>query len=185
MSRPIGTVYNIPPQPPVDENTRWFPAGNLEIGVEYRDVDPDGLIATYKDDPALLTEVLERSPEGGFYDEGVSIHVRSSAGGHEYLRFDVFDGEPHYHYIHPGDEPVNHIVDYDVVSNGDMLTWALDRLKTRLPEMLAEAGGVDLVADLDPTALAAALTTTEELAKKAQETARALRAATQSGSHAS
>ena len=41
MSRPPGTVYGIPPQPPDENSTTWFPAGALTIGVEYRDVDPE------------------------------------------------------------------------------------------------------------------------------------------------
>ena len=96
----IGKVYAIPPQPVDPENTRWFAAGVITIGVEYRDVDPEGLVETYKDNPDQLAELIERSPEGGFSDEGVSLHVAETDGGHEYLRFDVFDDEPHYHYIH-------------------------------------------------------------------------------------
>ena len=36
-------------------------------------------------------------------DEGVSLHVCDGETGAEYLRFDVFVKEPHYHYIVPGD----------------------------------------------------------------------------------
>jgi hypothetical protein len=35
-SRMIGTVYNIPPQPPVAENTPYLPAGAITLGIEYR-----------------------------------------------------------------------------------------------------------------------------------------------------
>jgi hypothetical protein len=61
-------------------------------------------------------ELLEKSPEGGFADEGVTIHVFDASDGHEYLRFDVFDDEPHYHYIHRtvGDTVVNNVIDFDV-----------------------------------------------------------------------
>ena len=64
----IGKTYAIPPQPPVPGNLRTFEAGNLSIGVEYRDLDPDGLVATYRESPAHLAELLARSPEGGFTD---------------------------------------------------------------------------------------------------------------------
>jgi len=151
----IGKVYAIAPQPPVAEHTRYLRAGNVTIGIEYRTLDPEGLIATYEHDAAQLAELLERSPEGGFTDEGLSLHVCGTEDGHEYVRFDVFAGEPHYHYNHPGQPVVNNVVDFDVAAHGAMLPWALDCLRTRLGPMLAEAGGADLVAGLDPAALGA------------------------------
>jgi hypothetical protein len=171
----VGTVYTIPPQPPVAESTRWFPAGALTIGVEYRDVDPDGLVATYADDPEQLAELLRESPEGGFSDEGVSIHVASAESGHEYLRFDAFDGEPHYHYIHDGPEVVNHVVPFDAVADGDMLAWTFQRLRTRLPQMLAEAGAPQLGAAVDAAAIERALAEVESVAEAAQTRLRAVR----------
>jgi hypothetical protein len=163
----IGNVYAIPPQPPVAEHTRYFEAGNLSIGVEYRDLDPDGLVETYQDNPAYLAELLERSPAGGFSDEGLSFHVCGAEDGHEYLRFDVFDNEPHYHYNHPGTEVVNNVIDFDTSANGDMLPWALERIERRLPEMLQEAGGEHLVAGLDPVSIGAALSQVRAVAARA------------------
>ena len=165
----IGKVYAIPPQPVDTENTRWFPAGVVTIGVEYRDVDPAGLIDTYKDNPDHLAELTERSPQGGFADEGVSLHVAETDGGHEYLRFDAFDDEPHYHYIHRSQQIVNNVIDFDVVAQGDMLTWALERIRTRLPEMLTEAGGGHLVDGLDPTVVHAVVDEVEPLARRARQ----------------
>jgi hypothetical protein len=176
----IGKVYAIPPQPPVAENTRYFPAGNLAIGIEYRDLDPQGLIASYRDDPAQLAELLERSPEGGFSDEGVSLHVCGAEDGHEYIRFDVFLSDPHYHYNHRGAEIVNNVIEFDVAAHGDMLPWALGCVRSRLGTMLPEAGGSHLVDGLDPGAIAAALEQLEPLAEQAQAVARA-RSAVESG----
>jgi hypothetical protein len=153
----IGKIYNIPPQPPVAEHTRMLPAGVLTFGVEYRDVDPASLVETYKDNAAHLAELEERSPAGGFSDEGVSIHVFGTDDGHEYVRFDVFDDEPHYHYVHrtaAGEDVVNNVIDFDTAALGDMLPWAIERLRTRLPEMLSEAEGGHLVPELDPTLVA-------------------------------
>ena len=153
MSEPmVGKVYGIPPQPPVEENTRTFRAGAVTFGVEYRDLDPAGLEETYKDNPQYLAELREKSPEGGFFDEGVTIHVFDAGDGHEYLRFDVFDDEPHYHYVHRtvDDTVVNNVVDFDTVAHGDMLVWTLQLLRTRLPVMLEQAGGGDLAQRLDP-----------------------------------
>lgn len=180
--RPIGKIYRIPPQPPDEAHTRWVPAGAITIGVEYRDVTPEGLVATYEHDPDQLAEMLARSPEGGFADEGVSLHVRGRDDGHEYLRFDVFDGEPHYHYVHrvPEGEPVvNQVVDFDVAAHGDMLPWALECIRSRLPAMLAVAGGTDLAKRLDPAAVAFALEEVAALATAARDAHRARATATQ------
>jgi hypothetical protein len=156
----IGKVYGIPPQPPVEEKTRRVPAGAVTFGVEYRDLDPESLRETYAHNPAYLAELEARSPEGGFTDEGVSIHVWGTDDGHEYLRFDVFADEPHYHYVHnTGDdgEIVNNVLDFDVVAYGDMLPWVLERLRTRLPEMLVAARGEAVAAAVDREVVAGAL----------------------------
>jgi hypothetical protein len=159
----IGKVYGIPPQPPVPENTTYLPAGAVTFGVEYRRLDPEALRETYRDDPAQLAELERESPPGGFFAEGLSLHVFGVADGHEYLRFDLFDNPPHYHYNHPAGGGgtvggiVNNVVDYDAVAGGPMLPWALERLRTRLPEMLRAAGGDTVAAELDPTSVAAAV----------------------------
>ncbi|HEX6312517.1 MAG TPA: hypothetical protein VF152_12955 [Acidimicrobiia bacterium] len=174
----IGKVYNIPPQPPVAEHTQEIPAGAITFGVEYRDVDPESLAATYADNDAHLAELEERSPEGGFADEGVSIHVCGADDGHEYVRFDVFDDEPHYHYIHrpdPDGAIVNNVIDFDRTAHGDMLPWTIERLRTRLPEMLTEAGGAHLVSRLDPQPLERAIGDVEALAARAQREHRSAR----------
>lgn len=169
--RPIGKVYSIPPQPPDDAHTRWIEAGAVTIGVEYRDVTPEALERLYGSDPDQLAELRALSPDGGFDDEGVSLHVRGTVDGHEYLRFDVFDGEPHYHYVHkpgPNGEIVNQVVDFDAAANGEMLAWALACIRERLGQMLPHAGGADLVAELDDAALDAALAEVAPLAEAAQ-----------------
>ena len=167
----IGEVYAMPPQPPVPENTHYFPAGAVTLGVEYREVDPASLAATYADNAAHTAELEERSPAGGFSDEGVSIHVCGTEDGHEYVRFDVFDDEPHYHYVHqpgPAGELVNNVIPYDPVALGDMLTWAIERLRTRLATMLRAAGGADVAARLDEHLVAAAVDEVEARARRAQ-----------------
>jgi len=166
----IGKVYGIPPQPPVAENTRHFPAGAVSFAVEYRDLDPTSLEETYKDNPAYLAELREKSPEGGFSDEGVTIHVFDASDGHEYLRFDVFDDEPHYHYIHRtvDDTVVNNVIDFDVTAHGDMFDWTFERLRTRLSAMLEQAGGVALAGRLDAVLVAQVLTDVETCAAEAR-----------------
>jgi hypothetical protein len=173
----IGKVYNIPPQPPAPENTRYLPAGALTFGIEYRDVDPESLTATYEKDPAQLAELEEKSPEGGFTDEGVSIHVCGSDDGHEYVRFDVFDDEPHYHYIHRtpnGADVVNNVIDFDTAAHGEMLPWAIECLRTRLPAMLAEAEGDHLIPLLDSALVGRVVDEVQRIAEQAQQARRAM-----------
>jgi len=90
------------------------------------------------------------------------------------VRFDCFDDEPHYHYNHrvePGGEVVNHVVGFDAVAHGPMLPWALDCLRTRLPEMLAQAGGGDLVSQLDAALVERAIDDVEVTAQRIQRSA--------------
>ena len=173
----IGKVYNMPPQPPVPENTRYLPAGAITFGVEYRNVDPESLARTYADDAVYKAEFDEKSPEGGFFDEGVSIHVCGTEDGHEYVRFDVFADEPHYHYIHrtPSDaEIVNNVIDFDTAAHGEMLPWAIECLRSRLPAMLAEAEGGHLVAQLDSDLVGRTVDEILRIAEQAQQARRAV-----------
>lgn len=161
----LGTVYNVQPQPPDPANTRWFEAGVLTIGVEYRDVDPGALAETYGTDSPEWAEIEQHSPDGGFSDTGVSIHVCGTDGGHEYLRFDLFDEDPHYHYVWPSGDH-NHVVPYDQVAHGDLFDFAFGCLRGRLGPMLAEAKGSELVDRLDETTWLAALERAETLARQ-------------------
>jgi hypothetical protein len=167
----IGKVYGIPPQPPVEEHQRLFDAGALRFGVEHRDLDPASLVETYKDNPAHLAELLERSPAGGFTDSGVTVHVFDASDGREYLRFDVFDEEPHYHYIHRTDDEsvVNQVIDFDVVAHGPMLDWTFAALRARLADMLQAAGGAELAARVDASVVAPALDDVEHATRAIAE----------------
>jgi hypothetical protein len=146
-----GTTYNIPPQPPVAANNHELVAGAITFGVEYRALDPESLRATYAGNAEQLAELEARSPDGGFFDTGVSIHVCGSDDGYEYLRFDVFDDEPHYHYVHRHDDGKieNQVIEFDATANGDMLAWVNHCLRDRLAEMLEAAGGGRVVGRLD------------------------------------
>ena len=54
----------------------------------------------------------------------MSLHVFGD-DSREYLRFDMFDAGPHYHYI-AHDRGENVIVDYDPTALGEMLPWGVD-----------------------------------------------------------
>ena len=95
----------------------------------------------------------------------MSIHVCDDGDGGEYLRFDAFDGDPHYHYLTPG---VGHtVIIFDEAALGDMLPWTLHCLRERLPQMLTMAGAGDLVERIDIADVHAALPEIERLAERA------------------
>jgi len=160
-----GTVYTVAPIPPDPEHTTWVEAGALRIGVEYRVLDDAELEANYegRDMEEIRTALQERTIQ----DNGVSIHVAGAQDGHEYLRFDLFEQDPHYHYIEPSGERQT-VVQFDRVAMGEMLPWALGQLRHRLPQMLERAGGKDLVPKLDRASLDAGIARVEALARSAQ-----------------
>jgi hypothetical protein len=74
----------------------------------------------------------------------------------EYLRLDCFDDEPHYHYVY-NDERAQDRVFLDPTLDGDPMEWALERLRTRMPEVLEKVGASELAAQVDQSAINAAL----------------------------
>lgn len=160
-----GTVYSVPPIPPDAEHTTWVDAGAISIGVEYRLLDDAELAANYRG--AQMDEIQEATGGAAIQDNGVSLHVAGTEDGHEYLRFDLFEQEPHYHYIEPSGERQT-IVDYDRVALGPMLPWALDQVRDRLVPMLEFAGGEALVERLEPARIEACLAEVEKLAREAE-----------------
>jgi hypothetical protein len=150
----VGTTYDIPPAPPDPSSTDWLDMGPLRVGIEYRKVDPQALEKIYADSEHLA-ELEAASPEGGFTDEGVSIHVVSVADDHEFVRFDMFVDEPHYHYVDKA-AATNTLVFYDAVAHGPVVPWTLGQLRHRLPDMLRHAGGT-AVADAVDAELGAAV----------------------------
>lgn len=156
------TVYNVMPIPPDEAATHFVDAGALRIGVEYRFLDVAGLEEAYEGDDAA--EIAAATP-AGLEDEGISIHVFGD-DGREYLRFDMFDGGPHYHYI-AHEKGENVIVDYDRVAFGEMLPWTLGVLRERLQPMLERAGATELAARVDVESVAARLPEVEKLVEAA------------------
>jgi hypothetical protein len=168
-----GTVYTVPPIPPDPEHTTYVDAGALSIGVEHRLLDAAELAANYEGE---AMDEIEQALDGNVVeDNGVSIHVTGSADGHEYLRFDMFEQGPHYHYIDVSGETQT-IVDYDRVALGEMLPWALQQLRTRLVPMLENAGATELLRTLDVKRIDASLAEVEKLAREAQSALDAQRA---------
>lgn len=140
------TKYDVMPIPVVEEVTQYFVAGNICIGVEYRLLD-DEIIAA---NPLQQAEGQAGSTEGEFVDRGVSLHVfaNTASDKSEYLRFDCFQDDPHYHYVCWA-RKTNEIAHIDTIADGDPLAWALERIRTRLPQMLIRAGAAELARQLD------------------------------------
>lgn len=170
MMKEVGIVYALPPEPLVEADTRFFEGAGVRIGVEYRHLDGARVAEMYSSNPeyAKQYEAVQAAHDGAIVDDGVSLHVLGP-DGHEYLRFDCFEGEPHYHYVHPrpeGEDPHNHWIPLDDIANGEPLAWALARLRTRLPEMLIEAEGETVAAGVDRAAVAGLIDEVEAYARE-------------------
>jgi len=159
------TRYSLMPIPPVEANTEYFDAGPVRIGVEYRLLN----------DAIAAAQTLARArgedpgPPEVPDDRGVSIHVFALRDGRawEHLRFDCFDEDPHYHYVNHA-EHSNEMLRMDPIADGDPVAWALERVRTRLPQMLARAGAGDAAARFDPRALESVLPRVAEAAYRAR-----------------
>lgn len=148
------TKYSVMPIAPVEAHTSYFDAGPVEVGVEYRLLND--AIAAAAD--VIDADGDERGQVTDLDDCGVSLHVFAVQDGErrEFLRFDCFDEDPHYHYVSVRDSS-NEMVHIDPIADGDPLAWALERLRTRLPQMLSRAGAPEVAGQLDAAALEEAL----------------------------
>lgn len=152
------------PIPPIEDHTTFFDAGPIVIGVEYRVLNDD--IAAKN--AAAQSKTMD--PARRYDDRGVALHIyaRSDDGTRtERLRFDCFDEDPHYHYV-DWDADANELVRIDPVADGDPLSWALERIRSRLPQMLNRAGAHDLAASVDFASLEAVLPLVSEAAYRAR-----------------
>jgi len=158
----VGQRYPILPIPWSPEQTELVPAGVLTIGVGYRVLD-EATTKQYLDDVGYRRvdgAGGERTYAGR--DAGVCLHVlgpaRDGEGDElvEYLRLDCFDDEPHYHYVY-NEEGAQDRVFLDPTLDGDPMEWALERVRTRMPEVLRKVGAPRLAGRVDPAAIEAAL----------------------------
>jgi hypothetical protein len=138
------------PIPPIEAHTTWIEAGPIRVGVEYR-LLTDAIAAA---ENLVEASGQERGVTTNLDDRGVSLHVCAEQDGErrEFLRFDCFEEDPHYHYVSWRDK-TNDMIHLDPIADGDPLAWALERIRTRLPQMLARSGATDVVARLDPHAI--------------------------------
>jgi len=161
------TRYDKMPIPPIAEHTEYFSAGIICIGVEYRVLN-DVAVAAIR--ATLELRGIDGDPLRSLeLDSGVSLHIFGGSGeqAREYLRFDCFIEEPHYHYVGWSSKS-NEVLQIDPVADGDALAWALERVRTRLPQMLMRAGAADIAAQVDPLLIEAILPRVTETAYRAR-----------------
>jgi hypothetical protein len=135
----LGRSYEVMPIAMVPEACTDVNAGPLVFVVEGRTLTDDAILT----DAAAQGRLDAIEQPDGVHDGGMSVHVLGAADRLEYLRFDCFENEPHYHYIR-NDEQLNIVVRFDTFAEGDPQAWMLGRLADRLPEMLEHAGATEL-----------------------------------------
>ena len=158
------TKYDIMPIPPVEAQCEKFEAGPVTIWVEYRLLD-DAIAAAHQANEGFDGKIEQID------DRGVSLHVfgEPSPGGDrvEFLRFDCFDEDPHFHYVSYA-KGTNEMVHIEPAAMGDPLEWAMDRIRTRLPQMLSRAGAEGLASRVDPAEVERALPRVAQAAYRAR-----------------
>ncbi len=144
---------------PLPENTEYVEAGAVTFGVEFRFLTYEVATAVYKGNQEKLDMLADMKRRGvALNDTGVSIHAFGNDGDElaEYLRFDCFDHDPHYHYMLDSRE-LYFRIEFDDEARRDTVAWTLDALGARLPEMLAEAGVPELAKRVEPDKVEAAI----------------------------
>ena len=133
-----GNRYEQLPIPMVAEHCVPVDAGAVKLVVESRKLTNQILDDTYHG--AVASGI-------SFDDFGATLHVCGSADGLEYLRFDCFENEPHYHYIEP-EAGANTVVRIDELAVGDPIEFSLACVEQHLPDMLRNCGVSELAAEV-------------------------------------
>lgn len=168
----LGREYSVMPIGMVEEHCVPIAAGPVTFVVEARSLSQEAIVAN---------EAGQAASDGLDHDydvdaAGASLHVLGADDGLEYLRFDAFDTEPHYHYIH-NDLQQNTVVRVDDVAEGNPLAWTLRVVGTRLPEMLEHARAPHLAEAVRarPDEVADGFGQLESLLREAEDRAQVLR----------
>ena len=155
-----GNRYDRLPIPMVTEHCIPVDAGAVQLVVESRKLTNDIIQRTFDGvvDPGIP-----------FDDFGATLHVCGTADGLEYLRFDCFENEPHYHYIDQAGSG-NTVVRIDELAVGDPIDFSLACVEHHLVDMLRHCG-VDSLADevaAHPEKVDAAMVEVRDLMRKAR-----------------
>src|ERR1700751_536255 len=119
--------------------------------------------STVSADPIPFAGQHRSLVQDGFESGGPTVRVLGGDDEHEYLRFDLFNVSPHYHYEPPAEQ--ERILMIDTVAEGDVVSWGVTRLRDRLGPMLGAAGGQGLADALDEQVLARAGDDVESLVR--------------------
>ena len=119
-----GQTFSFMPIPMIEKNAEWIDAGPVSFAIEVR----------------VLAGMDEAAGAGA---GGGTIHVFGPDHAEEWLRFDCFDDEPHYHYLDQRAK-TNTVWTYDDAVNGPMGPWAVSALRRNLPAILRSAGAEEL-----------------------------------------
>jgi DNA-directed RNA polymerase subunit H (RpoH/RPB5) len=94
-------------------------------------------------------------------DHGPSLRIYGDVEGKpvQLLRFDCFEGEPHFHYDPEGK---NNQLRMDKTKVSDPIAWSMDYLRGNVASLVRIAGYSALADQLDEAALTAALPTVEK-----------------------
>lgn len=138
----LGRHYDVMPIAMVPEACIEVPAGPLTFVVEARRLTDEAI----HESSHAQGRRFPVPDATGVDDGGATLHVLGTADGLEHLRFDCFENEPHYHYIDNA-HGANTVVRLDDAAEGDPTRWTLERVRTRLPEMLEHAGVPALAAE--------------------------------------
>jgi hypothetical protein len=131
-----GIMFCVAPIPPVAERCVRVDGGPVIFVVESR-------LLTKDIQAAHLAAAGFDATGANLDDFGATVHVCDADDDVEYLRFDCFESEPHYHYLTPT-KGENLVCRIDEVAEGDPMEWTVSRLRLRLPEMLELAGATRL-----------------------------------------
>ena len=125
-----GNRYDRLPIPMVEEHCIPVAAGAVQLVIESRRLTN-----------AIVEETYQGAVASGipFDDGGATLHVLGADDGLEHLRFDCFEGEPHYHYIDHG-AVTNTVVRIDELAVGDPIEFSLECVEQHLPDMLGNCG---------------------------------------------
>jgi hypothetical protein len=158
-SHPCGEEHLTVPIAPIEDAMIRVPAGPVTFGIERRVIN-EAVLQTHYEQHEQVDMVVGLLEDAGLTaaevdDQGMSIHVFDTETGAEYLRFDGFDDDPHYHYIKPGRSHI--VVGFDDDADPDFFGWVFRALRARLAPMLRRSGATELADGLDPDAVASAL----------------------------
>ena len=155
-----GNRFEQLPIPMITEHCIPVAAGAVQLVVESRVLTNE-----------IIQGAFDNVVDAGipFDDFGATLHVCGTDDGLEYLRFDCFENEPHYHYIEQA-TGANTVVRIDELAVGDPIDFSLACVEHHLADMLRHCGVAGLADEVagQPDQVNAAVVEVRELMRKAR-----------------